>query len=453
MNSGQFPGSHLISFLTPFLLSSFFLFLLSFLSVKPAYAASNFEEKIRSALEFISYYQTTGNEGYEAGQWRSQVTSYTPSALGIGRFAEPFEDPTVFVASSVANVLAETFEIDARYTEIPFLLRRTAEGLEKFRWGDLFNFYPWRLHHGVKTGGPRFMYLAPRLRGAMFVPPDSDTTAVTYTFLHYLDSIKKNISPQEQNISLPIQVTKSYGRFLDTNRKPHPFNAIQRQKNTGAFLTWLADEKNPAMPSTFAPPEKGPRIPLHINDVDCVVNANVIKLMTYAGKTSTPGYQSTCNYLNKLARKKRFFYCGMYYPSSYVLPYTMATDLKAGASCLRPAKDQILDYIISKQHNNGSWRNHLLARPDYIQSTAWALNTLMILGNPENRIHRQRVKRGLQFLLSQARRDSGSRLYWSGQVFYAGPLISRYPIVWRSTAYTTALAIKALTLADNKWNL
>lgn len=432
-----------------FLILSLSLFLLS----ESSFAASRFKKKIQSALQFISHYQTTGAEGYEPGQWRSQVTSYTPSVLGIGRFGEPFEDPTAFVASSVANVLAETYEIDTRYTEIPPLLKRASEGLEKFRAGALFNFYPWKLYKGVQVGGPRFMYMAPHLQGAMFVPPDADTTSVTYTFLHYLDSIEKNISPREQNISLPAQVINAYAKTLDRYRKPHPFNGVQGQLNTGAFMTWLVDEKDPAMPGTFARPERGPRIPIHINDVDCVVNANVIKLMTYAGETSTSGYQASCSYLNKLVRRKKFFSCGMYYPSSFVLPYTIATNISAGASCLRPAKAQVLQYITSKQHSDGSWRNSLLARPDYIQSTAWALNTLLILGNPENDEHRNSVQRGVQFLISQAKRDSRGRLYWPGQVFFAGPLISRYPIVWRSTAYTTALAVKAMTLADKKWEL
>lgn len=308
---------HRALFLIPFL----------FLNIKPAYATPHFEKKIHSALQFISYYQTTGAEGYEPGQWRSQVTSYTPTALGIGRFGEPFEDPTAFVASSVANVLAETYEMDHHYTEIPLLLKRATKGLTKFRAGALFNFYPWKLDKGLQIGGPRFMYMAPHLRGAMFVPPDADTTSVTYTFLHYLDSIEKNISPREQNISLPGPVVHAYAKTLDLYRKPHPFNAVQGQHNTGAFMTWLADEKDPTMPGTFAPPERGPRIPIHINDVDCVVNSNVLKLMTYAGRKSDPGYQASCSYLNQLVQRQKFFTCGMYYPSSYILPYTIATDL------------------------------------------------------------------------------------------------------------------------------
>ncbi|MGZ3771776.1 MAG: hypothetical protein ACXVCP_17900 [Bdellovibrio sp.] len=428
----------------------FFLFFIYFAD-SIACASQSFERRIHSALDFLAHHQTSGTEGYEPGQWRSQVTSYTPSVFGIGRYAQPFEDPSVFVASSVGNVLAETYELDSRYGEIPGMLEKIPEGLERFRWGSLFNFYPWKIVNGQKIGGPRFMYLAPHLRGAMFVPPDADTTSVTYTFLHYLNSIQKDISPKNHDAFLPEQVVKAYAQFLDLNRKPHPFNAVQKQFNTGAFLTWLTNEKDPEMPGTFAPPAKGPRIPIHINDVDCVVNTNVLKLMTYAGMTSTRGYKNSCDHINKISRQRKFFYCGMYYPSNYVLPYTIAADLEAGASCLQPSKSFVLQYLVSKQQEDGSWRNNLLARPDYIQSTVWALNALMILGNPKNKIHRYKVQMGVRYLLSQSQKDSAGRVFWPGQVFFAGPLISRYPIVWRSTAYTTALAVKALVLADKKW--
>ncbi|MGZ3773991.1 MAG: hypothetical protein ACXVCY_04980 [Pseudobdellovibrionaceae bacterium] len=433
----------------------FFLALLtiSFLGHN-TFAASRFEKSIRSALQFLSHEQIIGNtKGYDPGQWRSQVTSYTPTAVGIGRFAEPFEEPTVFVTSSIANVLAETYEINPRYSEIPPMLNRAAEGLTNYRWGDLFNFYPWKTYHGIKIVGPRFMYLAPKIQGALYIPPDADTTAVTYTFLHYLARIERGRTSQTESTSLPSEVLNAYANFRDLNRKPHPFNLAQAQINTGAFLTWLNDENDTSMPEIFAPVEKGPRIPLHTNDVDCEVNANILKLLTYTEETRMDGYQASCRHLNNIAQQHHFFSCGLYYPSSYILPYTMAIDINAGALCLNPSKEQILSYLIFKQHNNGSWRNNLLARPDYIQSTLWALNAVMILADPTNEFYRRRVQRGIEFVMSQAKTNPRGLLYWPGEVFFDGPLISRFPIVWRSTAYTTALAVKALVLADIKWHL
>lgn len=418
-------------------------------SAKALPAIPHYDKEIRSALSFIKNYQVGEDDGYDPGQWRARVTSYVPSAIGVGKFAVPFEEPTVFASTSVANVLAEIFLHNPRYTEIPPLLERTREGLQKYRWGNLFNFYPPTTYKGVKVRAPRYMYLAKQWKGFANIPPDADTTSVAYTFLHYSDSLRRNLSPHDWESVLPTQVMDALSTARDLSRKPHVYNAAQGHFKTGAFMTWLFDEHDPAMPrNIFAPPHRGTRIPFNVNDVDCVVNSNVLKLLTYAGKTTGPGYQASCAHLNRVVRNKQFYFCGMYYPSYYALPYAVAANVEAGTTCLDPARERVLNFIIAKQHKDGSWRNSFLARPDYIQSTAWALNTLLILGNPENELHRERVHRGLRFLLAQAQRDSSGRLYWSGQVFYAATFIARYPVVWRSTAYTTALAVKALLLAD-----
>lgn len=414
-----------------------------FLSASLAATPLSFEKEIRSALSFLEYHQVDLADGYDPGQWRARVTSYVPSPIGVGKFGVPYEEPTAFVSASVANVLAEIYTLNPRYENILAMLDRTREGLNLYRWGALFNFYPPAVSKGVKIRAPRYMYLARQWKGFANIPPDADTTSVTHTFLQHLEHLNSATAP------LPPQVLKAFATARDVHRTPHTYNALQGHVNTGAYLTWLYDENNQAMPrNIFAAPHRGTRIPFNKNDVDCVVNGNVLKLLTLAGNTSNSGYQASCSHLNRVVRLKQFYFCGMYYPSYYALPYTIATALEAGASCLQPSQERVLNYILSKQNKDGSWRNSFLARPDYIQSTAWALNTLLLLGNPENELHRQRVRRGVRFLLSQARRDNEGRLFWSGQVFFAATFIARYPVVWRSTAYTTALATKALLLAE-----
>lgn len=412
-------------------------------------ATPHYDRQIRSALQFLVDHQTSGHEGYEVGQWRARVTSYAPSPLGVGRFGEPFDDPTAFVTASVGNVLAEIYTYDSRYNEIPIMLRNAKEGLHKFRWGSLFNFYPPKIYRGIKVRGPRFMYLAPQWEGFANIPPDADTTSLTYTLLHYLESIERGLPPQALNQELPDQVISAFSLARDRDRLPHAYNAVQGHIETGAFLTWLFDENNPDMPrNIFAAPHRGTRIPFNYNDIDCVVNANVLKLLTYAGTTKGPGYRASCEYINRIVRHKQFYFCGMYYPSYYALPYAVATNVDAGNACLTPSRERILNFIIAMQRKDGSWQNSFLARPDFVQSTAWALNTLVLLGDSQNSLHRERVRRGISYLLSQAQRDSKERLYWPGQVFFAATFVARFPVVWRSTSYTTALAIKALLLAD-----
>lgn len=409
-----------------------------------AWPAPRYHQEVRSALAFLSHYQTSGREGYEPGQWRARVTSYVPSVIGVGRYLEPFEEPTAFVTSSVANILTEIYREDSSYQEIPSLLRKAQESLSLYRWGALFNFYPPQNFKGVSVRGPRFMHLAPQWKGFANIPPDADTTSVTYTFLR----------AQNPALQLPPAVISALSQARDLHRVPHAYNAAQGQINTGAFLTWLFDEKNPAMPrNIFAAPNKGPRIPFNYNDVDCVVNANVIKMLTVTKTPQGPGYQASCEHLNRVVREKKFYFCGMYYPSFYALPYTLASAARVGASCLAPSRERVVNFLISMQRKDGSWRNSFLARPDFVQSTAWAVNALLIWGDPENSLHRSRVQKGLDFLLSQAQQDDEGRTYWPGQVFFAATFIARYPVVWRSTAYTTALAIKAFVLADRYWGI
>ncbi len=414
-----------------------------------SFAGPQFRSEITSALQFIQHYQTTGREGYDPGQWVARVTSYVPSALGVGKFNVPYDEPTAFVAGSIANVLAEIYFLDSSYQEIPPMIAKTVAGFQNYYWGNLFNFYPSEIFRGVKIRQPRFMYLAPQWQGFANIPPDADTTSVSRTTLHYFNSLRQGTRPEQFRAALPDQVMNALSATRDLDRHAHIYNKLQGQVNTGAFMTWLWDEKNPDMPHNyFARPDRGTRIPFNKNDVDCVVNANVLKLLNYAGKTEGPGFKASCEHLNRVVAKKQFYFCGMYYPSSYALPYSIANNLKEGVKCLEPSRQRLLNYIIAKQDADGAWRNSVFARPDYIHSTAWALNALLMLADPQNEFHRTRVKRGVKFLLSQMEKDSHGYAYWPGQVFYAATFVARYPVVWRSTAYTTALSTKALVLAE-----
>ncbi|MNJ98442.1 Prenyltransferase and squalene oxidase repeat protein [compost metagenome] len=409
-----------------------------------------YHREVTSALDFISAYQSDGRGRYDEGQWIARVTSYVPSVVGVGKMGVPFDEPSAFVAASIANVLAEIYFLDPTYREIPPMVEKAAAGFTKYRWGDLFNFYPPKTYKGKKVRGPRYMYLARQWQGFANIPPDADTTSVSYTTLHYLKALEHNAEPQSFQAQIPSDTVEAFSEFRDLKRVPHVYNATQGHVNTGAFMTWLFDEKNPRMPrNIFANPGKGTRIPFNYNDVDCVVNANVLKLLTYARKTEGRGYKASCSHLNRVVRLKQYYFCGMYYPSYYALPYTIASLIESGADCLNSSKDRLLHYLLSKQKPDGSWRNSFVARPDYVQSTAWALNALMVLGDKKNPSHQRRVARAVKFLLRNSYKDDKGRLFWSGQVFYAATFIARYPVVWRSSAYTTAVVAKALVHADS----
>jgi hypothetical protein len=59
------------------------------------------------------------------------------------------------------------------------------------------------------------------------------------------------------------------------------------------------------------------------------------------------------------------------------------------------------------------------------------------------------VRKAARFLLNESTRDRHGFVYWPGQVYFAATFVARFPVVWRSSAYTTAVAAKALLLAQN----
>ncbi|MFN7728451.1 MAG: hypothetical protein ACK5P7_04785 [Bdellovibrio sp.] len=429
--------------------------LIGLVTAQTASAASPLEAKIQSALSYLQAHQTSGNEAaYERGQWPTKVTSTIPSVIGVGRYNVPYDEPTAFGAASISGILAEIYQVDSSYTSIPAMIKKTKAGFSNYRTDSVFHFYPAKDFQGHQVRGPRFMHLKPRWYGFTNTPPDADTTSVAYLLLAYDRAIDLGTSPLRSGFDIPHETAEEYTAARDLGRNPHIYNAMHGNGNTGAFLTWLYDEKNPEMPRYyFASPDQGTRIPFNKNDVDCVVNANVLKMLTATNRTNTPGYADSCNYLNDVAARDAYYRCGMYYPSRYALPYAMASAIKLGVSCLKPSQNLVVDQILARQREDGSWKNHWKARPDYVQSTAWALNTLLLLGDAQNPAHRLAAQRGLNFLVAQSTRDSKGRVYWQGEVFYAAIFIARFPVVWRSDAYTTATAVKAMTLAKKKWNL
>lgn len=431
------------------------LFLLNFLALTAHAEPSPTETRVRSGLEFLREHQSDGHDGYDLGQWAAQVTSTLPSVVGVGRYGEAYEEPTIFGASSVANILAEIYFLDPSYDAVPAMVSKTLLGFEPYRWGPVFHFYPPGTYQGTPVRAPRYMFLEPQWQGFTNTPPDADSTSVSYLLLAYDQALRMGVKALDSGYALPDAAARSFSRFRDERRIPHLYNDMHADRDTGAYLTWLWDEKDPAMPHNyFAPPDEGTRIPFNKNDVDCVVNVNVLKVLTATKRQSTPGYRAACDYLNGLVEKHEFYTCGMYYPNEYALPYAMGAATDLGVKCLEPSRKGLVRIMLDQQGENGAWENDARnPRRDYIQSTAWALNSLLLLGNPASSKQRLAVRRGLDYLLGRAKHDKHGHLYWPGEVFYGAIFIARKPVVWRSYPYTTALILRALVTADKKWGL
>lgn len=396
--------------------------------------ARDYHPEIRSALKYLEHSQVETRGVFEPGAWPTQMSAIlAPSLLGVGRWGKDYPEATVFTTASIVNVLRQIQADDPRLKAIPSMINKAMDGYGAFAQPPFFNFYPSRRHKGVLIRGPRNGYLSPYLQGLANIPPDADTTSVTYLSLR---------------TRVPDEVLSAFAEFRDVNRKAHYYDRGIGLENTGAFMTWLMDEKDPNMPRKIGHPELGPRVPFGTNDVDCIVGFNVLNLLTSQKKTSVPGYAETCDLIKNVIDRNQYGVCGIYYPSDYLLAVRVAENRELGGRCLDSHVGKVLQHILWRQQSNGSWRNDPPNRPDPIHETALGLTALALLGDHSNPDHRARVARGAEYLLRQAQRDEQGNLYWKGQVFFSAVAQARFSVVWRSNSYTTVLAARALQLAE-----
>ncbi len=257
----------------------------------PQTRIANLPEIAASNLRFIENSQVKKADGvYVPGEWRTQVHS-SPVAviLGIGDFLKGEEEPSAFTTSTMINQLVSLYKDHPEFTQIPPMIARALPSVERFREGVLYNFYPATIWRGVRVHQAATMTLSPIWIGDTNVPEDADTTSVTYTAKYY------NAQLTGKKFEVPRGVLKSFATYRDLKREPHYYNADQRMYNTGAFLTWQMNETDPRMPRFwFAQPEEGVRIPFNDNDVDCVVNIHVLKMLALTGNSRLKGRDKAC---------------------------------------------------------------------------------------------------------------------------------------------------------------
>lgn len=397
--------------------------------------ARDYHPEILSALKHLERSQARTQGPFDPGQWPTNVTAILgPSLAGIGKWGKPYPEATIFTSATIVNVLRQIQEDEPKYSLITPMIDKAIAGFHGYSIPPFYNFYPLRKRNGAWVRGPRNFYIAPYFRGLANIPPDTDSTSVAYLAMQ---------------APLPGEVLNSLVQFRDVERRPHYYNKRIGVVNSGAFMTWLMDEKDPKMPRKFGRPELGPRIPFGRNDVDCIINANILTLLAKQKKAQTKGYKEACRLLAHAIDNNLYGVCGIYYPSHYLLPVRVAELHEHGGRCLTSRHNKVLQYLLDTQHPNGFWVNSPPNRPDSVHSTALALNGLMMLGDPKNPSHRLRVQKGVDYLLKNVSRDRKGHLYWSGQVYFSAVAQARYSVVWRSSSYTTVLAARALQLAKN----
>ncbi len=406
----------------------------------------------RALVNYIEKNQFTKNTPiYWQGEWQVEMKSYLLIALlGVGRlWGLPVEESTSFATASIANLISEAYLLNPEHTKIPQILGRALPSIENYQAGSVYNYYNWVDYKGTKVRGPKDpRYVPEYIRGLTHISSDADTTSTVFMAKAYANQI---LNGQEMSaLVVPQGALDTFSQFRDLNRTPHYYNYLDGYKNTGAFMTWFIDEKDPKVPrGVFDKPNKGARIPFNFNDVDCVVNANVLRVLSTTNNQNIPGYAESCHYLNRTILEEKQTQCGIYYPNSYGVMHAISNAYAAGSTCLEQSKAKAVDFIARNQLENGSWANEPgIGNTDHIQSTALALNALMNYTQNDPLRYKDTVRYGVAYLLREMKRIDANTGYYKGEVFFAAVAQARNTVLWRSNAYTSALVLNTLAKAD-----
>lgn len=401
-----------------------------------------------SNLRYISAEQIpVANELYQAGEFPTEIHSTViPGAVGVGKLIGHNQEATAFTTASVVNAIAIIYlnhpnlRREKEVKNIRNIVDKAVPTFELYREGDLYNFYPPREWRGVRVHQPIDMFLTPMWKGFTNVPEDADTSSSVYAAKLYQAQMNG------QSFKVPEQFFNSLQEFRDVNRKPQFYNRREERIETGAFMTWMADEKDRNAPRFwFASPEKGTRIPFNKNDVDCIVNVNVLRMLALNGSMNEPGRKASCDMINDMIKKNEHFSCGVYYPNTYNLAYSVSELEKAGESCIEDTrKKQTVEFILSGQSADGGWSNDRNVWIDRVQSTAFAMNALLEFGDRNDPRVDNSLRYGVRFLMLNAKKSKQGDRYWQGELFFTATAIARSLIAWKSTSFTTAVAAGVL---------
>lgn len=403
-------------------------------------------------LEYVLNNQKSEDQAeiYIKGEFPTQIQStLVPVLVGVGKLIGKDEEATAFTTAAVVNNLSrlylsnEALQGEHPFNKIPQAIQNAVNTYERYREGETYNFYPSRISKGVKVRRPINMTLFRIWHGFTNIPNDSDTTSAVLTSLVY----NSRINNSEFQVS--DEALGTISKFVDINRNPMYYNRFEKQKKTGAFMTWLMDEKDPAMPRQyFSKPEKGVRIPFNKNDVDCVVNANILSLLAMTGKNEIAGQKEACAFLNRVIQKDQHASCGIYYPNTFNLTYALSVAARSGVQCITAdSNEKMIRKILASQNAEGAWTNLGNIWEDPVLSTAFAMYALQNLPHDENSdIHRQvysSLVYGTHYLLKNIIAKKGS-LYWTADNFFTATAIARSLIMWRSKAYTNTIISSVL---------
>ncbi len=301
------------------------------------------------------------------------------------------------------------------------------------------------------------------------IPDDADDTSVTVAMqklkTQFYRSMPDSFFHRPENFYVDYDAIKFLGRFRDLNRRAEDGRDFWKGKNSGAFLTWLKDEKLPI----FSKPEEG-IIPLGVNNVDCVINANVIFVLGVLGWKNFPGYRNAVKLMHRAIAEKRWPECGLYYPQYMMFPYVVSRAYRDGnnPALRRSIKILLRDILKIQKQYAEEFPDKKGAFPggedtSDILSTALGLATLLNIGSDiaeelgMEKQYRESIEHAVRYLLREKRKIRIKNrkdfknftnkpkygFYWGDGLFFTS---SYWDLAhWRSEPFTAAMVLEALT--------
>ncbi|PKK88750.1 MAG: hypothetical protein CVV64_17265 [Candidatus Wallbacteria bacterium HGW-Wallbacteria-1] len=451
------------------------------------------------------------------GEWASTI-HFMPTKMGIkGMNPVAVLDSNLFMTAFVTYPLYLFREpaIDSSNRRIAAMRDLAVQNIESYRRDDAFNF--WALIQGTYTedlrSGPfnipvKFLealakaYINPRLAkvwamvtrkmdappadwverclsdenptraDALFnIPNDSDDTSTAVAIQKLYVECDESSPEVLRQVRVDMNALDIITRYRDVNRTAEDGRDSWKGKNSGAYLTWLLSESQP----TFSQPEKGV-IPLGVNNVDCVVNANVLFSLSANNMTNAPGYMECIKLCAKAIELRAWPGAGLYYPQEIIFPYSVTRAWRDGGMAdkidpeslviMKRAMKKLLADLIIMQEKSGAFPGGE-DKSDHL-STALALTSMLNIGRDlaveaglETQFG-QAVEKAVSYLLkkrikhkvcfddtlgvsidSRGRLEKPKAYTWESGLFFAA---SFWDLAhWRSRAFTVSMVLEALS--------
>jgi hypothetical protein len=423
-------------------------------------------------------------------------------------------DANMFVTSSILYPLA--FVEKAQEGALGRITEEALESIEFYKRNEAYSF--WRVHpsktEGYEVVGPlnvpvKIIETLVRLVGSVVrVPPgdgphrapDGSGPQIRPGWIQAIGnpSINPvgiesffNIPSDADDTALALIAQKTFGvpdpeeheklsnillAHRDLNRQFEDTRDSWKGKNSGAFLTWLKDESLPI--SEGFNPRTG-TIPFGVNNVDCVVNANVVFALGLIGMGDHPAVEQSLRALNRSVALEAWPRCGLYYPHKMMLPYTLTRAYRDGG-LIHDGREDALQRIVVRlladqrevaardPRRIGAFSGGVDQTDDL--ATALALNALLNVGReiPEKlgilAEYDRGISQGIQFLVKHRKsmgvqfpenlgnlyRPGAKAAIWEPGIFFSASV--QEAAHWRSAAYTAAIVAEALAKYLLAWD-